>query len=103
MHRFEEKSHVEMYGRLLNLAATSLAEVWFIIFSITVEYIHMYMYVIFMFSLFIYSYAHVLQTESEQGNSKFWEESYSQASLWKPCAEKKSLKGVVNPGVIPVA
>lgn len=37
MHRFEEKSHVEMYGRLLNLAATSLAEVWFIIFSITVE------------------------------------------------------------------
>lgn len=29
MHRFEEKSHVEMYGRLLNLAATSLAEVWF--------------------------------------------------------------------------
>lgn len=58
MHRFEEKSHIEMYGRLLNLAATSLAE-----------------------------------TESEQGKSEFWEESYPQASMWIPCAEKKSMKG----------
>lgn len=42
MNRFEEKSHIEMYGRLLNLAATSLAEVRFRIFSIRVEYIYIH-------------------------------------------------------------
>ncbi|KAI5657379.1 hypothetical protein M9H77_26172 [Catharanthus roseus] len=58
MHKFEEKSHIKMYNRLLNLASSSVAE-----------------------------------TESRQGKSKFWEESYPQASVWKPCAEKKSARG----------
>lgn len=32
------------------------------------------------------------ERELEKGESKFWEESYPQASMWKPCADKKSTK-----------
>lgn len=35
----------------------------------------------------------VNEKELMRGESKFWEESYPQASMWKPCANKKSTKG----------
>ncbi|CAI9087250.1 OLC1v1021277C1 [Oldenlandia corymbosa var. corymbosa] len=35
----------------------------------------------------------IAEKEFEEGASKFWEELYPQASLWKPCADKKSPKG----------
>ncbi|XP_027065899.1 uncharacterized protein [Coffea arabica] len=35
----------------------------------------------------------VNEKELKRGESKFWEESNPQASMWKPCADKKSTQG----------
>lgn len=37
---------------------------------------------------------HMLQRENEPQLSKFWKETYPQASLWKPCAHKKNSQGI---------
>ncbi|KAJ8761856.1 hypothetical protein K2173_005428 [Erythroxylum novogranatense] len=52
-----------MYGRLLNLASTALAE-----------------------------------KERKQEKSGFWEEPYQEASVWKPCADKKYSEKIGNSG-----
>ncbi|KAM7505966.1 hypothetical protein LguiB_004870 [Lonicera macranthoides] len=53
----EEKTPVQMYERIINLASSALAE-----------------------------------RELKQDRSKFWKEQYPQASVWKPCADKKASK-----------
>lgn len=36
----------------------------------------------------------MLQRELKQDRSKFWKEQYPQASVWKPCADKKAPKSI---------
>ncbi|KAM7500689.1 hypothetical protein LguiA_025103 [Lonicera macranthoides] len=55
----EEKTPVQMYERIINLASSALAE-----------------------------------RELKQDRSKFWKEQYPQASVWKPCADKKASKSI---------
>ncbi|KAJ7947103.1 O-fucosyltransferase [Quillaja saponaria] len=56
---YRKQSPVQMYDRLLNLAASALVE-----------------------------------KEFKQETSNFWEEPYQQASLWKPCADRKDTRNL---------